>query len=116
MKLVKGLQKWIDGYQEVKTLSDELELSFDFYKDELVTEEEVDQAYANALTAIVTGKQMLFPSHDIPPNVQTNVPIATTVIKYPHTFLILSKSDFIGFKNPGDDVGVIFFFVAIILN
>lgn len=35
MKLVKGLQKWIDGYQEVKTLSDELELSFDFYKDEL---------------------------------------------------------------------------------
>ena len=31
MKLVKGLQKWIDGYQEVKTLSDELELSFDFH-------------------------------------------------------------------------------------
>ena len=52
MKLVKGLQKWIDGYQEVKTLSDELELSFDFYKDELVTEEEVDQAYAKALEAI----------------------------------------------------------------
>lgn len=52
MKLVKGLQKWIDGYQEVKTLCDELELSFDFYKDELVTEEEVDQAYAKALEAI----------------------------------------------------------------
>ena len=52
MKLVKGLQKWIDDYQEVKTLSDELELSFDFYKDELVTEEEVDQAYAKALEAI----------------------------------------------------------------
>jgi peptide chain release factor 2 len=29
-----------------------LELSFDFYKDELVTEEEVDQAYAKALEAI----------------------------------------------------------------
>ncbi len=52
MKLVKGLQKWIDGYQEVKTLNDELELSFDFYKDELVTEEEVDQAYAKALETI----------------------------------------------------------------
>ena len=36
MKLVKGLQKWIDGYNEVKTLADELELAFDFYKDELV--------------------------------------------------------------------------------
>ena len=49
MKLVKGLQKWIDGYNEVKTLADELELAFDFYKDELVTEQEVDEAYAKAL-------------------------------------------------------------------
>lgn len=39
MKLVKDLQKWIDGYNEVKTLADELELSFDFYKEELVTRE-----------------------------------------------------------------------------
>ena len=39
MKLVKDLQKWIDDYNEVKTLADELELSFDFYKEELVTEE-----------------------------------------------------------------------------
>ena len=37
MKKVKGLQAWIDGYKEVKTLVDELELSFDFFKDELVT-------------------------------------------------------------------------------
>ena len=42
MKKVKGLQAWIDGYKEVKTLVDELELSFDFFKDELVTEQEVD--------------------------------------------------------------------------
>ncbi len=28
MKKVKGLQKWIDGYKEVKTLCDELELAF----------------------------------------------------------------------------------------
>ena len=49
MKLVKGLQKWIDGYNEVKTLADELELAFDFYKDELVTEQEGDEAYAKAL-------------------------------------------------------------------
>ena len=48
MKKVKTLQGWIDGYREVKTLADELELAFDFYKDELVSEAEVDEAYAKA--------------------------------------------------------------------
>ena len=52
MKKVKGLQAWIDGYKEVKTLVDELELSFDFFKDELVTEQEVDEAYNKAQTAV----------------------------------------------------------------
>ena len=42
MKKVKGLQKWLDGYKEVKTMCDELELAFDFYKEEMVSEEEVD--------------------------------------------------------------------------
>jgi peptide chain release factor 2 len=49
---VKGLQKWIEGYNHVKTLTDEAELSFDFYKDELVSEQEVDEAYGKALAAI----------------------------------------------------------------
>jgi peptide chain release factor 2 len=52
MKKVKGLQKWIEGYNHVKTLTDEAELSFDFYKDELVSEQEVDEAYGKALAAI----------------------------------------------------------------
>ena len=52
MKLVKDLQKWIDGYNEVKTLADELELSFDSYKEELVTEGDVDTAYAKASEAV----------------------------------------------------------------
>ena len=52
MKLVNDLQKWIDGYNEVKTLADELELSFDFYKEELVTEGDVDTAYAKASEAV----------------------------------------------------------------
>lgn len=52
MRLVKGLQKWIDGYHEVETLAGELELSFDFYKDELVTEQEVDEAYKTAIEAV----------------------------------------------------------------
>jgi peptide chain release factor 2 len=52
MKKVKGIQKWLDGYKEVRTLADELQLAFDFYKDEMVTEEEVDATYANAIKAI----------------------------------------------------------------
>ncbi len=52
MRKVKNLQKWIEGYNEVKTLADELELSIDFYKDELVTEAEVDEAYAKTLAAV----------------------------------------------------------------
>jgi len=52
MKKVKGIQGWIDGYNEMKTLADELELAFDFYKDELVTEKEVDEAYAKAIETL----------------------------------------------------------------
>ena len=52
MKKVKSIKKWLDGYAEVKTLADELQLAFDFYKDEMVTEEEVDDDYAKAVKAI----------------------------------------------------------------
>ena len=52
MKKVKTIQKWLDGYKEVRTHADELQLAFDFYKDEMVTEEEVDGDYAKAIKAI----------------------------------------------------------------
>ena len=52
MKKVKTIKKWLDGYKEVKTFTDELQLAFDFYKDEMVTEEEVDEAYAKAIKSI----------------------------------------------------------------
>ena len=52
MKKVKGIEKWINGYNDVKQKADELQLAFDFYKDELVTEEEVDTDYAQAIKAI----------------------------------------------------------------
>ena len=52
MKLVKGLEKWLKGYAEVKTLCDELETAFEFYREELVTEDEVDAIYARATAAI----------------------------------------------------------------
>ena len=52
MKKVKDLQSWIDGYRQVKALADELQLAMDFYKEELVTEQEVDDNYAKALDAV----------------------------------------------------------------
>ena len=52
MKKVKGIQKWLDGYKAVRLYADELQLAFDFYKDEMVTEEEVDADYAKAIKAI----------------------------------------------------------------
>lgn len=52
MKKVKGIQKWLDGYKTVRLYADELQLAFDFHKDEMVTEEEVDADYAKAIKAI----------------------------------------------------------------
>lgn len=52
MKKVKGIKKWLDGYKEVRTYADELQLAFDFYKEEMVTEQEVDADYAKAIKAI----------------------------------------------------------------
>ena len=52
MKKVKGLEKWIKGYAEVRTLADELATAFDFYKEELVTEDEVDELYTKCSEAI----------------------------------------------------------------
>ena len=52
MKKVKGLQAWIDGYKEVRSLADELQLAVDFFKEELVTEQEVDEIYQKSLLAI----------------------------------------------------------------
>ncbi|MCI6618410.1 MAG: peptide chain release factor 2 [Prevotella sp.] len=52
MKKVKGIEKWITGYKAVRQFADELQLAYDFYRDEMVTEEEVDADYAKALQAI----------------------------------------------------------------
>ena len=37
MKKVKGIEKWIKGYEEVRRLADELQLAFEYHKEELVT-------------------------------------------------------------------------------
>ena len=52
MKKVKSIQKWLDGYKEVRLYAAELQLAFDYYKEEMVTEQEVDDDYAKAIKAI----------------------------------------------------------------
>ena len=52
MKKVKGIEKWLKGYNACRELTDELQLAFDFYKDNMVTEEEVDTDYAKAVKAV----------------------------------------------------------------
>ncbi|WP_276817076.1 peptide chain release factor 2 [Segatella maculosa] len=52
MKKVKGIEKWLKEYAHCRELTDELQLAFDFYKDEMVTEEEVDADYAKAIKAV----------------------------------------------------------------
>ena len=46
MRKVKELHYWIDNYDEVDKLVGELALGFDFVKEDLITEEELDELYA----------------------------------------------------------------------
>ncbi len=52
MKVVKDLKSWINGYSEVKTAVEELELAFEYVRDEIVTEEEVDKMYKRTMHLI----------------------------------------------------------------
>ena len=63
---VKGIEKWLVGYQQVRQLADELELAFDFYRDDMITEDELDADYAKAVAAIedLEMKNMLRQTED----------------------------------------------------
>ncbi len=52
MKVVRELKGWINAYNEVKSATDELQLAYDFVKEGIVSEEEVDANYAEALRLI----------------------------------------------------------------
>ena len=50
MKKVKELKKWIELYNEVHAAAEELQLAYDYVKEGIVSEEEVDEAYGNAIS------------------------------------------------------------------
>ncbi|MFR9165598.1 MAG: peptide chain release factor 2 [Dysgonomonas sp.] len=52
MKKIRELKSWIEGYNEVKAACEELQLAFDFQKEGITTEEEVDEAYNKAVELV----------------------------------------------------------------
>ena len=52
MKKVKDLKKWIELYNEVKAAADEVQLAYEYVKEGIVTEEELDTEYAKAMHLI----------------------------------------------------------------
>ena len=52
MKKVKELKKWIQLYNEVHAAAEELQLAYDYVKEEITTEEEVDEAYGKAILLV----------------------------------------------------------------
>lgn len=52
MRKVRGIKSWIESYNELKSAVDELQLAFDFQKEGITTEEEVDAAYSHAISLL----------------------------------------------------------------
>jgi peptide chain release factor 2 len=52
MKKIKEIKSWITGYNEVKSAVDELQLAFDFQKEGITTEDEVDEAYRKSIVLL----------------------------------------------------------------
>ena len=52
MKKIKDLQAWVNGYHEVEVAVDELASGWDFIKEGLIEETELDAMYAQAMNAI----------------------------------------------------------------
>ena len=64
MRKVKGIKAWIEGYEGVRSATEELQLAFDYCKEELVTEEEVDAAYAHAIKEVEALEMKNMLSHE----------------------------------------------------
>ncbi len=52
MKKIKDLQAWVKGYEEVDKAVEELQIGWDFHKEGLVEESELDALYADAIAKI----------------------------------------------------------------
>ena len=71
MRKVKGLKSWIEGYESVRKAVEELDLAMEYYREEIVTEQDVDEAYAHVLAEVeaLEMKNMLSEEEDSMPAV-----------------------------------------------
>ncbi len=52
MKIVRELKFWVESYNEVKSASEELELAFEFVKEGIISEDELDKNYDIVISLI----------------------------------------------------------------
>ncbi len=52
MRKIREIKSWIGSYNEIKSAADELQLAFDFQKEGITSEEEVDVAYRHAVDLV----------------------------------------------------------------
>lgn len=52
MKIIRELKGWLGGYNEMKAGVEELQLAYDFLKEGITSEEEIDVAYDNAIALL----------------------------------------------------------------
>lgn len=52
MKIIRGLKGWLSGYNKVKAAVEELQLAFDFNKEGITSEEEVDEVYSQTIDVL----------------------------------------------------------------
>lgn len=66
MRKIKSLKDWVVGYEELATAVEELELAYEFFREEIITEEELDTAYEKALKQVedLEMKNMLSKEED----------------------------------------------------
>lgn len=64
MRKVKVIKRWIDGYNQVRSSVEELTLAVDYYKEDLVSEQEVETAYTAALSEVENLEMKNMLSHD----------------------------------------------------
>lgn len=66
LRQIRNKKVWTEGYQETKTAVDDLEVLYDFYKDESASEEEVMEVYQVANNAVenLEFKNMLSAEED----------------------------------------------------
>lgn len=52
MRKVRGIKMWLGAYRQVETSVEELCISYDFYKEDMLSEQELDEQYAKTLSFI----------------------------------------------------------------